>query len=73
MTFTHPTNPDAVAAFVQTVTNDAIVTFDGTTPGSGNGLVIKQGTNPIFVPCGPNDIKAIGSGGTATVNVYWLL
>ena len=73
VSFAPPTGPDAVAAFIQAVTNDAIVTFDGSAPSSSNGLVLKQGTNPLFIPCGTNTIKAIGSGGTSTVNVYWLL
>lgn len=64
----------AVACFVQAVTNDAFVTFDGTTPSSSNGILLKQGTNPIFVPLGVgNSVIGLGSGGTATINVFWLL
>ena len=73
-TFAPPSNPPAVSCFVQAVTADAYVTFDGTTPSSSNGLLLKAGTNPIFVPLGAgNSVIAIGAGGTSTINVFWLI
>ena len=70
-TFTAPTNPDAVGCLISVSVNDAYVTFDGTTPSSTNGLVLKAATNPVFFPLGQT-IKVTPATASTTVNVLWL-
>jgi hypothetical protein len=40
----------AAAALIGVETTDARVTFDGSAPTAGNGVVFKQGAQPVLLP-----------------------
>lgn len=48
-------------------TTNARVTFDGTSPASGTGLVYPFGQMPVFRPVGPGStIRFVSTAGTAS-------
>lgn len=67
--------PAQAGAFFVTVTTTAgFMTLDGSTPGSGNGIPIATGAQPLFVPCAPvAGVKFTSqSAAICLINILWL-
>lgn len=64
------------AVYVQAISIDCYLTWDGTDPSSTNGLRIYAGQMPFFVPLGlsGNAVFKVASvsGSTSTVNLAWM-
>lgn len=60
--------------FVTCTTNDAYITFDGSTPSSTNGLALVKSTAPVFFPVNPKySVKVLSTvAGGSVVNVMWV-
>lgn len=62
----------AVACEINVATTDARVTFNGTTPSSTNGQIVKKDQNPIYKPYAV-PIKAVATAAAvSTIDVLWL-
>ena len=61
------------ACFLGVEGADARITFDGTTPGSGNGVVYPAGAVPAFLPIAGVTLKvASNTGSVCKVNIAGL-
>jgi hypothetical protein len=59
---------------ISSETNDARVTFDGSTPSSSNGHVVPKAAIPLYLPLGEGSTLKIVStaAGTSLLNVTWI-
>lgn len=80
--YKNPSSAAAVAAvrpagadgvFISVNTQDARVSFDGTTATATNGVMIKAGSTPAFFPVAGNDLSIIGLNASASdVSLLWV-
>jgi len=70
-TLTPPAHASSVLITVETTA--ARVTFDGSAPASGNGIVIPAGALPLLLPVGAGATIKVAStaGANSVVDVAW--
>jgi hypothetical protein len=63
----------ACGFWISVLTQDVRVSLDGTVATATNGLAIKAGTQPIFLPFSEHDLSIIGLNATASdVTIVWV-
>lgn len=63
----------ACGFYISVLTEDARVSVDGTPATVTNGIAIKAGTQPIFLPFAEHDLSIIGLNASASdVTIVWV-
>lgn len=64
----------ARAVLLTATTQDAIVTFDGTTPATSNGIRVPKALLPVRLPIPKQGqaIKVLGAAASSVVDALWV-
>lgn len=63
----------ACGFWITVLTQDARVSVDGTAATATNGIAIKAGTQPVYLPFSEHDLSIIGLNATASdITIVWV-